>query len=136
MREEMLIPLTIFISVAVLIWKALTIRHAERMDMLARGLTTSDMRAGYDGMRSAMRSLKWGLVLTVGGAGFLLGFIIQNYVTHDINEHPAIMFGLTFISGGVGMLIYYQKARRIITEEARDLPPDGVQRVVSRSDAG
>ena len=110
MNEEGIVLILIFGGIIALFWRAMQIRHTERMDMMARNLTPTHMQAGVNQGKESLRALKWGLLLVSAGTGFLIGFLIQQYITKDSNEHPALMFSFTIIAGGIGLLVFYRIA--------------------------
>lgn len=118
MPNEVIPMLLIVGGVIALLWRRMQFRHTERMEMLAQGLTPDHLQTGINRNRDSLVALKWGLLVLCAGTGFLVGFLIQHYVTHDSDQHPALMFSGTFIAGGIGLLIYYRIANARKEEES------------------
>lgn len=116
MNEEFLGPVLVMGGIIALLWRAMQIRHTERMEMLSRGLTPTHLQAGVNRHRESLRALKWGLLLVCAGTGFFIGFLIQHYITKDSDKHPAMMFTFTLIAGGIGLLVYYRIANTKLSE--------------------
>lgn len=109
--EEVIIPVVLFLSIA-LIWGMIILtRHKERMTMIDKGLTPEDIKSMYQkGMLrvNPLSSLKWGIIFLAIGVAAVLGmWIHSSYIVGD-EIIPALMA----IFGGIGLIIFYSLAAR------------------------
>ena len=104
---------TIFFFVTVsLIWGGFILtRHRERMSIIEKGLPPEEIKAMYEKGTwkiHPLSSLKWGIVLLMIGAAWLLGIWL-----HEVNNYPeATILGLIVLFGGVGLVVFYAIAQR------------------------
>jgi hypothetical protein len=114
MDEEILIPITMFISTAFILWKYFEARHKERMYIVEKGLVNEELRYLYnrqpaDPNRNA--TLKWGLIVILIGASLLIAIPLQQIP--GIKEYNGMLIpGLIFFAAGLGFLLYYAIASR------------------------
>ncbi len=109
---------TIFFFVTLsLVWGGYILaRHRERMAIIEKGLPPDEIKALYERRAwkaSPLSSLKWGIVLLMIGAAWLLGTWM-----HEVNNYPeSSIVGLVVLFGGIGLVIYYAIARRKFAEQ-------------------
>ncbi len=114
MQEGLLVPITMFVCIAVVSWKHLDSRHKERMGIIDKGLNPSDYMQLYKHQSFAtnpLSSLKWGLLAIFAGVGVLIGTVLNNWY-HD---------GVFFVSsillfGGIGLIVFYSIASKKLKE--------------------
>ena len=112
MDGEILIPITMFISMAVILWKFFESRHKERMFIVEKGLVNEDLRFLYnrspvDPNRNA--TLKWGLIILLVGAALLVSIPLQQIP--GIQSFNGILIpGMICFAAGLGFLVYYALA--------------------------
>lgn len=103
--EEVLVPITFFLSLSagLIIW--LITRHKERITMIEKGLSQEEIKAMYhrDVRRDPLASLKWGLMALLAGAAILLG----NYLRVTFNVDEGVIFGLVILFVGVALILFY-----------------------------
>jgi hypothetical protein len=111
--EEVLIPITFFLSIAAgfIIW--VIQRHRERMSMIEKGLTSDEIKALYTGKTmnfkvNPLSSLKWGLLFILGGFALMLG----NYLHMTYNIDEGAQFGLVVLFVGIGLVVFYSFAMK------------------------
>ena len=109
--DEVAIPVVFFIFSALVGIIAITTRHRERMAVIARGLSSEEIKALYfrnPYRMNPMGSLKWGIVLMFGGLAVLLG----NFL-HDVyHVDDSIIIGMICIFAGVALILFYGIASR------------------------
>src|SRR5512140_2069901 len=104
---------TIFFFVTVmLIWGGFILaRHRERMSIIEKGLPPEEIKAMYERgawKMNPLSSLKWGIVLLMVGAAWLLGIYLNT-----VNNYPeTAIAGLVVLFGGIGLVIFYGIAQR------------------------
>lgn len=92
--------LCIFSFSAFLVYMFFTTRNRERMALIESG-----QDAGiFNGLPKSVSALKWGLVLVSIGIGLGVGLYLD--ISYD-NDGPIATFPCAFISGGVGLLVFY-----------------------------
>jgi hypothetical protein len=106
MSGEFFIPIFLFGGIAWVLTIYFNNRHKERMAMIEKGVSASDLRGTP--MREWLRanplaSLKWGLLAVSVGIGlFIAEWLDRAYFFHD-----SIYFAATLIFGGVGLIVFY-----------------------------
>lgn len=103
MAVEVLIPLGMFAMIYGIVY--LTIRKRERMMLIERGMDIDSFRRHDE----SMMQLKWGLLLIGVAIGFLLGDIFSS---KGWLEDWVAYFSMTFIFGGIALVISYFLARK------------------------
>ena len=111
---EVLIPITMFLSIAVILFKVYDDRHRERMMIIEKGLASEDVKHLYSHKSTwrvnPLSSLKWGMLAAFIGAGVLIGGMVSAAVPW-IRE-PQLMSGFIFLFGGIGLVIFYAMAAK------------------------
>lgn len=111
MDGEIFVPIFLFGSTALVLYKYIESRNRERMAMIEKGLSPTEMVAG--GVKRPfmhpLTTLKWGLVVFFVGIGIFVGHWLTNVMMMD--EEPAF-FGATFLAGGLALIIHYFIASR------------------------
>ncbi len=104
---EVLIPITLFISFAALIFGIVYMRTRQNLAMIEKGMNPKTR----ENRPAPFTSLKWGLVGIGCGTGLLLAYLIDEFaIGHNTGRHhdnPAIYFSLIGIGGGIGLVISY-----------------------------
>jgi len=103
MNAEIFIPITLFISAALMIMVIAYYRSRESLAMIERGMNPKEDKGGP----LPYRSLKWGLLLIGSGAGLLLAYFIDELMVKS-RDTEAIYFSLIAIGGGLGLLGSYK----------------------------
>jgi len=91
--EEVLVPITFFLSIAVISIIALINRHREKMTIIEKGLSVDTVKALYarkEWRHDPLASLKWGLIFVLAGVSILLG----NYLHVQFNVEEGAIIGL------------------------------------------
>ena len=83
-------------------------RHRERLALIEKGADASIFKQEDKGMSA----LKWGLLLMGGGLGLLIGLLVGLGMQLGEDLTAGITFGSIFIFGGLGLVIYYNIARK------------------------
>jgi hypothetical protein len=112
--EEFLIPITFFISVAVVIVVGLLTRHKERVTMIEKGLSSDEIKAYRvrDIRRDPFSSLKWGLMFLLAGIAIMLGNFL--HVRYNVDE--GVIVGLVCFFVGIGLVTFYVVASKHLKE--------------------
>ena len=112
--EEVLIPITMFMSFAVVLIIWLVTRHRERVAMIEKGLTSDEIKAMYhrEIRRDPFTSLKWGLLFLLAGAAILLG----NFLHAQFNVEEGVIIGLVCLFVGIGLVIFYSIASKKLNQ--------------------
>lgn len=105
-----LVPIAFFATIIALVY--LHNRKKERMMMITRGMDPMSVESNKQNRRT---SLKYGLLLSGVGLGFLLGNIMV--ATHTMDEEAAY-FSMTFLFGGIALLIYHFAERNLEKENS------------------
>ncbi len=90
-----------------------------RHKLINKGLIDEKVKYLFTQQQAAqpLSSMKWGMVLVAIGLALLLKQFWPGYVADET------MFGLMFLFGGIGFLIYYTIADKKLRREARENPP-------------
>ena len=107
MQEGLLVPITMFVSVAVVSWKHIDSRHRERTAIIEKGLNPTDYMQLYKHQSyaiSPLSNLKWGLVAIFAGLGTLTAEILTNWYHY---AEGAIFPGVILVFGGIGLILFY-----------------------------
>lgn len=115
--EEVLVPITLFMSTAVVFVIWLITRHRERVSMIEKGLSSEEIKAMYqrgikDVKRDPLSSLKWGLLFLLAGVAILLG----NYLHVQFNVDEGAIFGLVCLFVGIGLVVFYSIASKKLSQ--------------------
>ncbi|MCB0770770.1 MAG: hypothetical protein KDC00_10240 [Flavobacteriales bacterium] len=98
--SEVLVPFIVFASIFGVVYIVVTARHRQRMAMIEKGITPTDMMEKKD----PYRSLKYGLVSVAIGIGLLLGYLLQTRVMTDRAEDPLPYFIMVTICAGSALI--------------------------------
>jgi hypothetical protein len=115
MDPGLLVPLTLFIATAVVLWKFFDSRHKERMAIIDKGLNPTDYKELYKHQAFAtnpLSSLKWGLLAMFVGGGVFIALVLREW--YHIDE--AIFPSLILIMGGMGLIVFYLLASKKMKE--------------------
>ena len=117
---EFLIPITMFLSAAFIMFKFFDDRHRERMAIIDKGLVKEDVKYLYSVSRTwrvnPLSSLKWGMLAAFIGAGILMGGLLSSSFPWMHEEQ--LMSGFIFLFGGIGLVLFYaMAAKKVPTEE-------------------
>lgn len=100
------ITMTFGIPGIIIFW-AIHVKHKERMKLIEKGLTPEEVKSYYHELGKRVKypysSLKWGIIFTAVGIGFLFSFLLNEY--SDVSESITPAFILVF--AGIGFIIYY-----------------------------
>ena len=109
--HEVLIPVFLFLCIAI-IWGAwLLTRHKERMTMIERGLKAEEIRQLYARRGfsfNVLSSLKWGMVFAGVGLAVLVGLYLEVGLGMPDGVYP----GLIALLGGLGLMAFYSIASK------------------------
>ncbi|MFZ1728492.1 MAG: hypothetical protein WBQ23_13645 [Bacteroidota bacterium] len=114
MDGELFIPITMFVAMAVVIWKFIDSRQKVRTIALEKGTVDENFKYLFGTLRqfgseskpSGYVALKWGLATLLIGAALLISIPLQAFRWAQIHQGELIT-GLIFTAGGLGFLIYY-----------------------------
>jgi hypothetical protein len=106
MNGEFLIPIFLFGGIAVVLVVYFNNRHKERIAMIDKGMSPSDLRGTP--MREWLRanplsSLKWGLLAASVG----VGLFVAEWLDRAFFMHDSVYFATTLIFGGIGLIVFY-----------------------------
>jgi len=112
--EEVMIPITMFMSLAAVLIIWIITRHRERVSMIEKGLTSEEIKAMYhrEIKRDPLASLKWGLMAVLAGAAILVG----NYLHVQFNVDEGAIFGLVLLFVGIGLVLFYSIASKKLNQ--------------------
>ena len=112
MNTEILIPITLFLTVGGVLGFMLLTRHKERMSMIEKGLKTEDIKALYARgewrQPNPLSSLKWGIIFL----GLGIAIVIGMYLRQTYNVEGGIFAGLMALFGGLGLILFYLIANK------------------------
>ena len=116
--EEVLIPITMFITFGAVLIIWMITRHRERISMIDKGLSSEEIKAlSYRDPNRRVRhdpflSLKWGILFVLAGPAILIG----TYLHTQYNTDESVMFGLISLFVGIGLIIFYLIAAKKINQ--------------------
>ncbi len=100
-----------FVTVTLILGGFILARHRERMSIIEKGLSPDEIKAMYERgtwKMNPLASLKWGIVLMMVGAAWLLGIYF-----HSVYNYPeTTILGLIVLFGGIGLVIFYAIAQK------------------------
>jgi hypothetical protein len=118
-----LVPITLFISLAAMIFGIVYMNKRENLAMIEKGLNPKE----YANRPVPYKNLKWGLLLTGAGIGLLIAFILSEYVLiprmnkygeyHDDDATAFLYFALIAIGGGLGLIISYRIEKKELLDK-------------------
>jgi predicted MFS family arabinose efflux permease len=100
---EILVPLGFFAMIVAIVY--LTIRKKERLSLIQHGADASSLKMD----KESNGSLKFGLLLIGISLGILLGNLLTEYTSM---QEEVAYFSMTFICGGISLLIYYMMDKK------------------------
>jgi hypothetical protein len=107
--EPILIVFIVFGSLGMIIWKFIDSRHKERMGMIDKGMSASELRGNLPFFRpNALSNLKWGLLALFVGLGVLCAHYLDEVYGWDDASYPSMIL----IFGGVSLIVFYAIAAR------------------------
>ncbi len=106
--EDVLVPLGFFAMVVAIVY--LVVRKKERLTLIQNGADATSLKMD----KTSNDTLKFGLLLIGIAAGILLGNLLSEY--SSMQEEVAY-FSMTFIVGGISLLIYYVINKKQVKEE-------------------
>lgn len=104
MQEEILIPITFFIAVAIVLFNFLKSRHSERMAIIDKGLNEEQLSYLLR-TKKAPSTNEWSLKLGAILIGVGLAVLLGTMAPYDVKE--AVITGLIFLFPGIGLLLVY-----------------------------
>ena len=104
MQVEIIVPVTLFLSIAVVLYSLIQARNRERMAMIEKGFDASLLNSRPDNRTGKFGALKVGIAAVGVGLGFLVGSILESATT--LNDEAAY-FSMIALFGGLGLIIYY-----------------------------
>ena len=112
--EEVMIPITMFMSVAAVLIIWLITRHRERVTMIEKGLTSDEIKAMYhrEIRRDPFTSLKWGILFVLAGVAIVLG----NFLHSQYNTDEGVIIGLICLFVGIGLVLFYSIASKKLNQ--------------------
>lgn len=117
---EFLIPITMFIAVALVLFKFFDDRHSERMAIIDKGLVKEDVKFLYSSSHAfrinPLSSLKWGMLAAFIGIGILVSAFVAASFPWMSEKLTA---GFIFLFGGLGLVLFYAMAAKKAEAEAR-----------------
>ncbi|MGA7160315.1 MAG: DUF6249 domain-containing protein [Bacteroidota bacterium] len=108
---DILVPITMFVGAAVVLWKFFDSRHIERKAIIDKGLNPSDYMELYKHQSLAthpLSSLKWGLLAIFAGLGTLTAAVLNSWYHYE----GAIFPGVILVFGGAGLVLFYAIASK------------------------
>jgi len=114
--EGILVPIFMFLAIAVIFWKYYDTRNRERMGIIDKGLDPVAYKELLSRQRSnadPLPNLKWGLLATFMGIGLLIGLWYDSAYGTDGEFIPAYML----ICGGAALIFYYFIASEKLKKE-------------------
>jgi len=100
---EILVPLGFFAMIVAIVY--LTIRKKERLSLIQHGADASTLKMD----KESNGPLKFGLLLIGIALGILLGNLLSEYTSM---QEEVAYFSMTFICGGISLLIYYMMDKK------------------------
>ena len=105
---EILVPLGVFAMIVAIVY--LVVRKKERLALIQHGVAASSLKMD----KESNGSLKFGLLLIGIAVGILLGNLIS---TSSSMQEEVAYFSMTFICGGLSLLIYYMITKKQAKED-------------------
>lgn len=106
--EELLFTIPIIALIAYIFHLHITSKHEERMALIESGQDATLLRDEFS--PKFMGALKWGIIFIAIGLGFGIGLFIDLTFGNQ-RFGPLFTICFTIISGGIGLLIYYNMAK-------------------------
>ena len=105
--QDIIVPIVLFLAITAVIITHLAARHKERLTMLDKGLGSEEIKAMYSHKfkHDPLTSLKWGILLVMGGLAVLAGETLHNM--SFIRDEGPVIIGMIPLFLGIGLLIFY-----------------------------
>ncbi|WP_298540136.1 DUF6249 domain-containing protein [uncultured Aquimarina sp.] len=107
MDGNILVPISFIASVFGIIYIYIASRHRERIAMIKYGVNASQL---VNRKRDLAQSLKYGMFLMGIALGILVGYFINLFVQEK--DHPIFYFSMTFLFGGISIIINYRMEKK------------------------
>ncbi|WP_224999568.1 DUF6249 domain-containing protein [Cesiribacter sp. SM1] len=104
MQVEIIVPVTLFVSIAVVLYTLIQARNRERMAMIEKGYDASLLEGNPHNRTGKFGALKVGIVAIGIGLGFLVASILEASTRIDSD---VAYFSMISLFGGVGLIVYY-----------------------------
>lgn len=105
-NNEILIPITFFLSLFGVLYVYFNTRHKERMSMIEKGADASLFQSKKDYSNASMR---FGMFLI----GIALGILTGNILTETTSlQEEVSYFSMIFLFGGMSLVSYYMFIER------------------------
>lgn len=104
--EEILIPITLFVSIAVVLYNFVKTRHAERMAIIEKGLNEDQLKYLLNTKKKEVSLDSWSLKFGAILVGVGIAVIIGSLVPYDIQDE--ITVGSIFLLPGIGLMLVYK----------------------------
>ena len=116
MWEAPLILAVIFFGIAAIV--KIVSESRTRNQLIEKGMADDEIKRLYGATSSlqSISSLKWGMVLVGIGLAVLISRFFPRYVSDEV------AWGLMFVFAGLGFLIYYPIAARLMKKEKNQIP--------------
>ena len=111
MNEEIFIPITLFVSAALMIMVIAYYRSRENLSLIERGMNP---RLNAE-KPTPFRSYRWGLLLIGAGTGLLIAYLIDQLTTMDDTE--GIFFALIAIGAGIGLIVSHKAEKAYLDKQ-------------------
>jgi hypothetical protein len=101
-----MIPIVLFISMAVTLFGIYYLRNKENMALIERGINPRESYRKF----GSLTYLKYGLLMIGAGIGLLSAYLLDEAMPpsrHFDPDRPALYFSLIGICGGIGLVISY-----------------------------
>jgi hypothetical protein len=102
---EAFVPIILFGSMSVVLWKFLETRHKERMAIIDKALDPVAYRELYCKQMfrvSPLSNLKWGLIALFVGVGIFCGMQFD-----AMYGKPQFIAPFIFLCGGIALILFY-----------------------------
>lgn len=111
MHGDIIVPIGIFIAFAYTI-KVLSDNRLRRL-LIEKGQVNESVKYLFVGPsdKNVPSSLKWGMVLIGIGVAVLIGQVVPNHMMEEVTV------GGMFLLAGLGLVVYYFLASRLIKKE-------------------
>lgn len=110
---ESLVPITLFVALAIVFLRHIEARHKENLAMIERGMAVAP-RKPEKRTSSSTRYLTWGLIALFVSIGFIVGLVLERHFYVDEAIIPALMI----MAGGIALMANYGIVKK--EEEARE----------------
>ncbi|MCU0388868.1 MAG: hypothetical protein MUE71_09710 [Chitinophagaceae bacterium] len=114
MNGEIFIPITLFVSAALMIMVIAYYRSRENLAMIERGMNPKLNEA----KPTPYRAFRWGMLLIGAGSGLLIAYLIDQ--TTSLSDTEGIFFALISIGAGVGLIISHKAEKAYLDKLPND----------------